>query len=550
MFLAGTYLIAAFLGGYLARLLMLPPLLGFLVAGFVLKALDVPDHPLVDSLANLGVTLMLFVVGLELDIRQLLRREVWLTTLVQTTVMVALGVALFNGLMLLGFGLLAGTGPDSWIPIALALSFSSTVFVIKMLEERNEARSRYGQIAIGILVMQDLIAVLYVALSSGELPSLWSITLFLLLPARKLIVSVWKRMGHGEMLVLLTMVLAIEPGYLLFESVGLKGDLGAVAMGMLMASHPRAHELAHSIFSLKELLLVAFFLSIGLHGLPSWSQVGLGLLLLLLLPLQGVCYFLLISRARMRWRTAILTALVMTNNSEFALVLASTGIGAGLLAPEWLTTVSVSVAASFVIGSLVNMKAEAITDAIERRWPDTDLTRLDPSERPVPLEGIDVLVLGMGRVGRACYQRLAESGYVVFSIEHDEERVEQLKKEGFNVLHGDAVDGDLWRRLQSVSTLRKVILAMPFHNANLDALEVARLRGFDGSVAAICQWPEEIQELHAAGADEVIYLYTGAGAALADAAMGGQTILQVMQREEDLLEDEVGQSNTIDFAGK
>lgn len=539
MFLAGAYLIAAFLGGYFARMLKLPPLLGFLVAGFVLKAMDVPGHPLVDSLANLGVTLMLFVVGLELDIRQLLRREVWLTTMAQTAVLVVLGIALFNGLMLLGLGLLANTGLESWLPIALALSFSSTVFVIKVLEERNEARSRYGQIAIGILVMQDLIAVMYVAVSSGELPSLWSITLFLLLPARKLFVSIWKHMGHGEMLVLLTMVLAIEPGYLLFESVGLKGDLGAVAMGMLMASHPRAHELAHSIFSLKELLLVAFFLSIGLHGLPSWPQVELGLLLLLLLPLQGIGYFFLISRMKMRRRTAVLTALIMTNNSEFALVLASTGISAGVLASEWLTMVSVSVAASFVIGSLVNMKAEAIADAIERRWPDTDPDRLDPSEQPVPLEGIDVLVLGMGRVGRACYQRLAESGYIVFSIEHDVERVAQLRDEGFNVLHGDAVDGDLWRRLQSVSTLRKVILAMPFHNANLDALRVARLRGFRGSVAAICQWPEEIGELRTAGANEVVYLYTGAGAALADAAMGERALLQIMQQEEDSLEDGV-----------
>ncbi|MBC6962604.1 MAG: potassium transporter Kef, partial [Nitrosomonas sp.] len=106
MFLAGTYLIAAFLGGYFARMLKLPPLLGFLVAGFVLKAMDVPGHPLVDSLANLGVTLMLFVVGLELDIRQLLRREVWLTTMAQTAVLVVLGIALFNGLMLLGLGLL------------------------------------------------------------------------------------------------------------------------------------------------------------------------------------------------------------------------------------------------------------------------------------------------------------------------------------------------------------------------------------------------------------------------------------------------------------
>lgn len=535
MYLAGTYLIAAFLGGLLARLLRLPPLLGFLLAGFALTALGVPNHPLVETLANLGVTLMLFAIGLELDVRQLLRREVWLTTLVETAAMVALGVALLSGLALLGLGLLAGTGLKSWIPIALALSFSSTVFVIKVLDERGEVRSRYGQIAVGVLVMQDLIAVVFVAVSSGKLPSLWSLALFLLVPARRLIVKIWERLGHGEMLVLLTVVLALEPGYILFESVGLKGDLGAVAMGMLLASHPRAHELARAIFSVKELLLVAFFLSIGLNGLPSWPQVGLGLLLLTLLPLQGLGYFLLVSWARMRRRTAVLTALVMTNNSEFALILAATGIGAGLLAPEWLTTVSVAVAASFVVGTVVNLKAEAIADAVEARWPDADPQRLDASERPVPLHAIDALVLGMGRVGHACYQRLDESNRSVLGIEHNAERVAHLQHEGFNVLQGDATDGDLWRRLQAVPTLRKVVLAMPLHHANLDALRVLRARGFAGRVAAICQWPEEIEPLRAAGADEVLYLYTGAGAALADAAMGEGAILRAIQREDELI---------------
>lgn len=538
MFLAGTYLMAAFVGGLLARLLRLPPLVGFLAAGFALAAFGVPNHPLVETLANVGVTLMLFAIGLELDVRQLLRREVWLTTIVQTVAMVVMGIALLNGLALLGLGLLAGTSLQSWLPIALALSFSSTVFVIKVLEERGEARSRYGQIAIGILVMQDLIAVVFVALSSGELPSLWSLGLFLLLPARRLFVSIWERMPHGEMLVLLAVVLAMEPGYILFESVGLKGDLGAVAIGMLLASHPRSHEMARSIFAVKELLLVAFFLSIGLGGLPSWPQVGLGLLLLLLLPLQTVGYFVLIAWNRMRRRTAVLTALVMFNNSEFALILAATSISAGLLSPDWLTTVSVTVAASFVIGTLINLKAEAIADAVETRWPEVDPSRLHVDEQPVLLENTDALVLGMGRVGRACYERLAEKSRQVLGVEHDVERAHTLEADGFNVLIGDATDGDLWRRLRSVPTLRKVVLAMPYHDANLQALRVVQAQQFGGRIAAICHWPEQIAELREAGADEVLYLYTGAGAALADAAMGEGAILRAMEREQERVEQD------------
>lgn len=531
MILAGLYLTAAFLGGLLARALRLPPLLGFLVAGFVLSAMGVPEHPLVDAFANLGVTLMLFAIGLELDARQLVRREVWLTAVTHTAGMVAIGVALLSLLATLGLGLLAGTGLKAWASIALALSFSSTVFVVKALEERSETRSRYGQIAIGILVMQDLMAVVFLVAATGSLPSLWSLALFLLLPARRLIVSVWERIGHGEMLVLLTVFLALDPGYLLFESVGLKGDLGAVAMGMLLASHPRAHELSKSIFSLKELLLVAFFLSIGLNGLPSWPQVWLGLALLLLLPIQTFGYFLLITASRMRRRTAVLTALVMTNNSEFALIVASTAIGAGLLSPDWLITLSVAVAASFVVGALANLHAAEIADAIEARWPDPNPYGLAPEERPVPLNDLDALVLGMGRIGRACYQRLCESNRRVLGIEHDLDRVEELRQAGLNVLHGDATDPDLWRRLQAVPSLGKVVLAMPFHQSNLGALQVVRAAGFPGRVAAICQWMDQIDELRALGADEVLYLYTGAGAALADIAMGEDSMLRASRQE-------------------
>lgn len=124
-----------------------------------------------------------------------------------------------------------------------------------------------------------------------------------------------------------------------------------------------------------------------------------------------------------------------------------------------IPAISVSVAASFVVGSLVNMKAEVIANVIKKRWPDTDPAQLDPGEQPVL-----VLVPGIGRVGHACYQRRMKSGYVVPVLSMTLSPLSDLKRE---VLHGDAVDGGLWHRLRSVSSLRKVILTIPFHSANL-----------------------------------------------------------------------------------
>ncbi len=530
MTLIVTYLLAAFLGGLGARLLRLPPLLGFLVAGFALAAFGVENHAMIDTMAQLGVALLLFGIGLHLDIRQLARREVWATAVLHTSGMVLIGAGLLAALGALGLGLLAGMSLTTLALIAFALSFSSTVFVIKILEERGATRSRYGMIAIGILVVQDLFAVGFVAASSGHLPSPWALTLLLLFPGRRLIIAIWDRLGHGEILVVFAVFLALLPGYFLFEAVGLEGDLGAIAIGMLLASHPRSDELSKSIFSVKELMLVAFFLSIGLQGLPSLSQIGLGLLLLLLLSVQSLGYFVVISWFGMRRRTAILAALVLANNSEFALIVDAVAIKAGLLDEQWLTIMSVAVAVSFVIGTVLNLKADAIADAVEARWPDTDPERLDPGERPVPLDDIDVLVLGMGRVGRACYLRLVDAGRKVLGIEHDEERVAVLRADGIEVLHGDATDAELWRRLTAVTTLRKVILAMPFHHANLDALRVVRSKGFTGMVAAIAQWADDRAELIAEGADEVLHLYTGAGAALADAALGDTSILRSIRQ--------------------
>ncbi|WP_435771866.1 cation:proton antiporter domain-containing protein [Nocardioides sp. SYSU DS0651] len=516
-----VYLLAAFVAGFAAVALRLPPLVGFLVAGFALEASDVEELPGLETLADLGVTLLLFGIGLKLDARTLLRREVWLTTVAHVAFSVAIAVGGLGLLMAVGFSMLADESLASLALLGFALSFSSTVFVVKVLEERNDATTSYGQVAIGVLVMQDLIAVLFLTSAKGHPPSPWALALVLLVPATWLLRRMWSRIGHGEMQALFGVLMALVPGYWLFETVGVKGDLGALVMGALLASHPAAGELSRSLWNLKELLLVGFFVSIGLTGTPSWEGLAIAAALLLLLPLQAVGYGALLSLLGLRHRNAALAGLALTNYSEFGLIVVAVGGSVGWIDGEWLVVLAVAVALSFLLSAALNRaRAHDLANWLEVRLPARPPRRLLPSERPIDIAGSDALVLGMGRVGRTCYTRLCAVGLDVLGVEHDAARADELAERGLNVVRADATDRAFWQRVVHAGDVGLAVLAMPFHGSNVEALERLRDCGFTGRVAAVAQYDDDVAELERLGADAVFHLYGGAGAALAEAALG------------------------------
>jgi predicted Kef-type K+ transport protein len=157
------------------------------------------------------------------------------------------------------------------VVLAFGLSFSSTVFAVKVLEDKGDMSALYGKVAIGILVMQDIFAVIFLAVSEGKYPSILALSVLLLFfgPVRKFIYKLIDHAGHGELLVLSGLFFALGAGYEFFYSVDLKGDLGALILGVLISNHPKAKALAKSLFSFKELMLVGFFLSVGMQGLPN-----------------------------------------------------------------------------------------------------------------------------------------------------------------------------------------------------------------------------------------------------------------------------------------
>ncbi len=511
-------LLAALAGGLLAGSIRLPPLVGFLAAGFVLHAAGVRPVPGLETVAELGVTVLLFGIGLKLDLRTLLRREVWLTATVHLAGSTLIGAGVIALLGVAGVALAAEAETRTWFVIGFALAFSSTVVAVKVLEDRGASRSLGGRTAIGILVIQDLAAVVFMALAEGRRPSPWAILLLLLLPTALLLRRVLGAIGHGELLPLFGVVLALVPGYALFDALGIKGDIGALAVGMLLAGHARAGELSKSLFELKDLLLVAFFVSIGLDDVPSTAELGLALALVLLLPLKVFGYAALLWACRLRRRTSVLTGLSLANFSEFGLIVV-VAAPAGLLDPDWVTVIATAVAVSFVLSALPGRHPEALVDLLRRVLPDRPDEAVHPDNRPLDVGDAQAVVLGMGRVGAAAYRRLEEQyGLRVLGLETSQDRYAQLRQQGLRVVQGDATDPDLWAD-RPFCDASLVVLAMPFHGNNLDALAQLVAAGFAGTVAVVAQYDDHLHEALESGAHTGIQLYDGAGAELADRAV-------------------------------
>ncbi|MGK0170072.1 MAG: glutathione-regulated potassium-efflux system ancillary protein KefC [Gammaproteobacteria bacterium] len=506
-------LVIAFAFGFAVRQIALPPLVGYLAAGFVLHEFGFTGGATITTIADLGITLLLFTIGLKLRLRTLLRPEIWAVTSAHMIALV--GLVVTGVLTAVALGALSGISFGGSLVIAFALSFSSTVFAVKVLEERGEMSALHGRIAIGILVMQDIFAVIYLSAAQGKLPSVYALALLLLPLCGPLLGAVMRRCGHGELMLLFGLTAAFGAAQL-FEALALKGDLGALIMGVIIATTPQANELSKTLLGFKDILLIGFFLSIGLGGLPDVASMFIALALLALLPIKALMLTLLLLLAKLRLRTAVLGTLALTNYSEFGLIVMAIAVQAGVLPAQWTVIVALAVAGSFVIASPVNVFAHELYVRSER-W----LKRLERSVRLPGDELIDsgeaaVMICGMGRVGTAAYDEMhRRQGDTVVGVEHDEERAQAHAGVGRRVIHADVTDPDFWLKAEHAH-LGMVVLAMPNHNENVFTASRLRARGFSGLVVATAQFADEVTELKAAGVSDAHNLREDAGIGLAE----------------------------------
>lgn len=511
-------LLFAFICGLTVKLVGIPPLVGYLLAGFILHFAGYETNATIRQLADLGITIMLFTIGLKLNIRDLAKREVWLGSLIHTSLWIALAGIIFIGLSTIG---LAYFSDISWQTIALitfALSFSSTVCVMKVLEESSESKTRHGKIAMGILVMQDIFAVVFLVVVTGKLPEIWALALILLIPMTPVFGKVITKSGHGELLPLTGLIFALG-GYQLFELVGVKGDLGALVMGLLLASHLKAVEMAKSLLSFKDLFLIGFFISIGFTALPTWEMFGIALVIALLLPLKYFLFYAILSVLRLRARTSFLTGLVMTNFSEFGLIVAALAVMLNLLSAEWLVIIALAVSLSFVLTSILYRSAHTLYGRYNSYLKRLEKSTRLPEDKYPTLEQCQFLIVGMGRVGLGAFSSLNKlADGAVWGMDADRNKIHKLESKGLKVITGDGEDADLWESLD-LSHVKLVMLALPSVEDSINIAQQLRTVNFNGKIAAIARYEDEVEVLRINGVDKVFNFFKEAGLGFAEESL-------------------------------
>ena len=518
-------LLVTFTCGLLISKIGFPPLIGYLTAGFLLFIIGINDTslPFLQQLSDLGVTLLLFAIGLKLDLKSLFKLEILAGSTLHIIGSILFFVPFLKLLSYLGLEQLHFLTTAQLTILAFALSFSSTVFAVKVLEDRGSTQSFSGRVAIGILIMQDIFAVAFLTISKGEFPSAWALSLLLLPLLKPVLYKIMDKISHGELMILFGLLMSLVLGAWLFQSVGLKPDLGALLIGILLSGHKRAPALAKSLFYFKELFLVAFFLTIGLNGLPSFSDIGIALILALIIPLKVILFIALLTRFKLRSRTALLSSFNLANYSEFGLIVAAVAISNGWLPHDWLIIIAVALSISFVIASHLNTKADIIYKKFQSILLTLQSNELHTEDSPIALGNPRFLVLGMGRIGSGAYDELKQKyDAEVLGIEHKQELVDFHRSQGRNVVQGDASDDDFWKKVEHIHCIERAFLAMPNHSGNLLAIRQLKEQNYQGEFSVAIQYSEDAKSLKELGVDSIFNLYDLAGIGFVDHVIEGE----------------------------
>lgn len=510
----------AFLAGLAFRRVGMPPLLGYLLAGFLAGGLQLGDADIIHALSEVGIILLLFTIGLKLNVRELLAPQIWAAASLHTIIVVPLTSLMLMGLVWLMPGV-GGMDTTVALTLAFALSFSSTVFAVKIFDERGEGAALHAKIAIGILIVQDIFAVSYLVLSAERAPSPWAFALLGLPLLRPLLVFLLKQAGHGELLVLFGIAVALGSAEL-FEMVYLKASLGALLFGILLSGVDKSVELYKSLISFKDIFLTAFFLSIGYTGLPSGDMLLVALAIASLIVIRPLIYFGLLLMFRLRARTSLLVGLSLFNYSEFGLIVAAMAVKGGQLPEVWLTTLAVAMALSLFIAVPFNTHVHSLYARLATRLQKMERSELLVQERPVDMGEAEIVIFGMGRIGSGAYDYLSQHyPDKIVGVEESADKALKLRLAGISCVPGDASDRDFLERAE-LHRRKMVLVSLTNHSENVDVVRLLQQLNYKGNIAVVSRFSDQQEELISMGCI-TFNLYAEAGHGFAERVMEEMT---------------------------
>lgn len=534
------YEIAAILGlaailGALGMILRQPLIVAFLATGVLAGPSGlalIKSHGQIELLAQIGISLLLFVVGLRLDLR-----------LIRTTGPVALATGLGQVIFTTLFGFIIvffmGFSPIGSFYIAVALTFSSTIIIVKLLSDKKEIDALHGKIAVGFLIVQDIVAILAMILLTAlgregvgtNNDTVATIVLIIVkgvgflvgvgLLMRYVLPGLTRRLAwNQELLVLFAITWAVFLGAV-GDYLGFSKEVGAFLGGVSLASTEYREAISARLVGVRDFLLLFFFIDLGAR--LELSSVGPQLLNATYLSLFVLVGNPLIVMAIMgymgyRRRTGFLAGLAVAQISEFSLILAALGLSLGHINMEALSlvtlvgiiTICISTYMIIYSGPLYG-KISLFLKIFERKHPYRE--QLAPEVCVVP--ETDVILIGLGNYGSGLAQHLLERNKRIIGVDFDPQALEAWRSQGIPVIFGDVGDPEFLDNLPLhcaswvVSTVREKDL-------NLTLIHLLKAHRFEGKIALAAKDEEEAKAYSSNGAHVILRPFSDASEEAAD----------------------------------
>ncbi len=543
--------VAAFLS-ILLRLFKQPPILAYILSGFLLGTFAVlgPENKeALDSLAEIGVTLLLFSLGLELKFSEL--KSVGKTSLIAGFLQISL-----TGLLSYGLAIFLGFKQVESLFIAAALTFSSTIIVVKLLSDKKDLRSLYGKISIGILLFQDFVAIFALIFLAGfagnSIPSFYEIGILIVkaialfsvtyLLGRYIIPKVIEKVAKSsELLFLFTLAWAFGMSAMVASPIiGFSIEIGGFLAGLALANTSESFQIVSRIRPLRDFFITIFFVTLGIQTIFVGGAsliIPIIVFLIFVILVKPLIILSLIGILGHRKRTSFLSALTLGQISEFSLILLFTGSRYNLVSAEVLSVITAVGAISFIVSTYSIIFSNHIYKFFS---PFLGLFETkNAHENRVGEKKLEnhIILVGFRKMGQEILHALEkDENNEVIVIDFDPDIVEKLRQDGFQSLFGDIADPEI----QDMAGLDKAkFIISTVSDIEDNSILLRRVSKLDKKpiVVVLALEKDEAEELYREGADYVVLPHIVGGHHLAKMLIDkDQMELMERYKEKDLKE--------------
>ena len=493
----------------------LPSVMGYLIAGVLIGPYGlklISDVTSVKDLAEIGVILLLFVIGLEFSLGRLLKN---------------LGMVMGVGGLQLGLTTAfvwfvfreMGFQQNQSIALGLIVALSSTAIVLKMITDRAEIDTLHGKLCIGTLLFQDLCVVPIMLLlpllaqsgvnSSADfalamVKSLAAVVAIFFLS--RLIVPkalVWiARVGNKEHLTLSVLFIILATGWV-SQKMGLTLAMGALIAGMIISESEYNHQIILDILPLRDYFSSIFFISVGMllqvQVLAGSVWLCLGLFVVVVLVKGGLAGLACLL-VRVPLRISFVVGMRLAQVGEFSLILSAMALDQGLLDSHQYQLLLIVSILSMLFAPLLIQASSALSIRIFSQWKSAEI---DSNNEPVPRLKGHVIIVGYGLGGRTLAQVLLETQIPFMVLDLDGEQIKRALTEGISTLYGDCTQEETLSRAR-LKEARMIVFSIPDYAVTEKAVRLARKINPEVKIMVRTRLTAQVEELKAAGADEVI----------------------------------------------